>query len=124
MSGGRLEPEYDPRLVEAALLVAVMGHRAEREFRAERDRLYEMAEPEARERAFVALHARWFERFALGGPVREALAARPELAAACARCLVAPARGARDEAADLLVAPPARPVLVVRVTAETVAAPD
>ncbi len=121
MSPRRLEPEFDPRLVEAAVLAAVTGTAGEREFHAERDGLYQIAEPEPREAAFAALHARWFERLALDRPFRETLAERPEIATRCGRWLVTRARAARDEAADLLVAPPAPPTLLVRVTPETVA---
>jgi hypothetical protein len=121
MSTRPLEPEFDPRLVEAAVLAAVARRGGEGEFHAERDGLYQIAEPEPREAAFAALHARWFERLALDRPFRETLAERPTIAARCGRWLVARARGTRDEAADLLVAPSAPPTLLVRVTAETVA---
>jgi hypothetical protein len=119
-----LEPEWDPRLVEAAVLAAMREGADEAAFHAERDALYEIAEAEAREPAFTALHTSWFDRLALDGPLREALAMRPEVAAGCARCLVTRARGGRDEGGDLLVAPGTRPILSVRVTPETVAAPD
>lgn len=119
-----LEPEWDPGLVEAAVLAAMRGGADEAAFRAERDALYEIVEPEDREAAFAALHARWFERLALDRPLREALAMRPEVAAGCARCLVTRARGGRDEGGDLLVAPATRPILSVRVSPETVAAPE
>lgn len=121
MSTRPLEPEFDPRLVEAAVLAAVARRGGEGDFHAERDGLYEIAEPEPREAAFAALHARWFERLALDRPFRETLAERPAIAARCGRWLVARARGTRDEAADLLMAPSAPPTLLVRVTAETVA---
>jgi hypothetical protein len=124
VSARRLEPEFDPRLVEAALLAAARGRAEGPEFQGERDRLYEIAEPEAREAAFAVHHTRWFERLGLDRPFREALAEQPALAARCGRWLVARARAARDEAADLLVAPDAPPTLLVRVTPETVAAEE
>lgn len=120
MSGTRLDPELDPRLVEAAVLAAVRTRGEARAFHAERDALYAIADPEAREAAFDALHARWFDRLALARPFREALAAQPAVAAHCARWLVAAARRRGDEAADLLVVPSGRPTLVVRVMPETV----
>lgn len=120
----RLEPEYAPELVEAAVLAAVVARDAERALHAELDRLYEIAEPEGREAAFAALHARWFERLGLDRALRDALAERPEIAPRCGRWLVARARGRRDEGADLLVAPGARPTLLVRLTPETAAATD
>jgi hypothetical protein len=121
MSARGLEPEFDPRLVEAAVLAAVARRGGQGEFHAERDGLYQIAEPDPREAAFAALHARWFVRLALDRPFGEALAERPVIAAHCGRWLVARARGARDEGADLLVAPSAPPTLLVRVTPETVA---
>jgi len=116
-----LEPEWDPQLVEASVLAAMHWGAGASAFRAERDALYEIAEAEAREAAFAALHARWFERLALDRPLREALAMRPEVAAGCARCLVTRARGGRDEGGDLLVVPATRPILSVHVSPETVA---
>lgn len=124
MSAGRLAPEFDPRLVEAAVLEAIRGHVHGREFHAEREAVYEVGEPEPREAAFEALHARWFERLALDQAFDQTLAERPELAARCGRCLIARARGRRDEVADLLVTPDDRPTLVVLVMPETVAVPE
>lgn len=124
MNAPALEPEYDPRLVEAAVLAAVTGRAERREFHAERDRLYEIVEPESRETAFTLFHARWFERLALDRPFHEILPQCPEIGTRCRRWLVARARSGRDEAADLLVAPATRPTLLVRVTPETVAAPE
>jgi hypothetical protein len=120
----RLDPEFDPRLVEAALLAASRGHAREGEFRAERDRLYEGADGERREAAFAAHHARWFARLALDRPFRRALAEQPAIGAACDRWLVARARGRRDEAADLLAGAAVRPTLLIQVTPESVAAPE
>ncbi len=124
MSAGRLDPEFDPRLVEAAVLAATRGQTVEGEFRAERDRLYEIAEPEPREAAFEAFHARWFLHLGLARPFQRALAEQPGIAAGCGRWLVAQARGRREEAADLLVGSDVRPTLLARVTPETVAAPE
>jgi hypothetical protein len=108
--------DYEPALVEATVLASVGdGWKA---FHDERDPLYTLADAEAREAAFVTLHARWFQRLGLDRPLPEALAERPEVAAACGRCIVARAGAAAAEAADLLVAPAVRPTLLVRVTPE------
>jgi hypothetical protein len=123
VSEPRLDPEFDPRLVEAAVLTAIRGHALEGEFHAERDRLYEIPDPEAREAAFDAHHVRWFARFALDQPFRRALTEQPAIAARCGRWLVAGARGPRDEAADLLIGADVRPTLLVRVTPEAIAVP-
>jgi hypothetical protein len=113
--------DYEPALVEAAVLAAV---RARPEtFHRERDPLYAIADGETREAAFVALHARWFQRLGLDRWLPDALAERPQVAAACERCVVLRARAAAAEGADLLVAAPRAPTLLVRCTPERLAAP-
>ncbi|OGK95613.1 MAG: hypothetical protein A3D33_08565 [Candidatus Rokubacteria bacterium RIFCSPHIGHO2_02_FULL_73_26] len=124
MTASRLALEYEPRLVEGAVLLAVAGRAAERRFRAERDRFYRVADGAEREMGFDTFHAAWFARLALDRPFCEALEEQPAIVARCARWLVARARGRSDEAADLLVPHGARPTLLVRVTCETVAAPE
>jgi hypothetical protein len=108
--------DYEPALVEAAVLASV-GDGLDA-FHDERDPLYAIADAEAREAAFLRLHGRWFQRLGLDRSLPEALAERPEVAAACGRCVVARAGAAAAEAADLLVAPAVRPTLLVRVTPE------
>lgn len=120
MSVVRLDPEFDPWLVEAAVLDAMRGHAHERQFHVEREAVYDVGEPEPREAAFEALHARWFERLALDRPFHEALGEQPAIARACGRWLVAGARAVRDEAGDLLVGPDGQRTLLVRVMAATV----
>jgi hypothetical protein len=122
MSTRRLEPEFDSRLVEAAVLEAIRGHAREREFHGERDTVYDIVDPERREAAFEALHACWFARIALDRPFHEALAEQPAVARGCRRWLVAGARSSRDETADVLVGPAAGPTLLVRAGPRTVAA--
>jgi hypothetical protein len=124
VSAGGLQPEFEPRLVEAAVHEAVRGHGEERAFHGEREAVYEIGEAEAREAGFDALHVRWFERLALDRPFGEVLAGEPAIAAGCGRWLVAGARDRRDEAADLLVAAGDRPTLVVLVMPQTVATPE
>jgi hypothetical protein len=119
-----LEVAWDPGLVEAAVLLAVRDPRVEPAFRRERDRLYEIGDRGARETAFAAFHARWFQRLGLDGPLHEVLSELPVLAARCGRGIVARALGARDEYADLLVAPSAPPTMLVRLTAETLSVRD
>lgn len=118
-----LEPEYAPGLVEAALLAALSAHPAQRPFHRERDELYAIGDADAREGAFVRLHARWFIHLALDGPLRSALDEQPAVATGCRRCIVTRAVAGADEAADLLVGPPARPVVMIRITPETLASP-
>jgi hypothetical protein len=113
--------DYEPGLVEAAVLASAGTGRA---FHDERDPLYTIGDAEAREAAFATLHVRWFERLGLDRSLAEALAERPEIEASCARCVVGRAGAVPAEAADLLVAPPARPTLLVRLTPARVAVPE
>ena len=113
--------DYEPGLVEAAILVSTGDAPA---FHDERDPLYAIDDAEAREAAFATLHAGWFERLGLDRALVAALAERPEVGAACARCVVGRAGAVAAEAADLLVAPPARPTLLVRLTPARLAAPE
>jgi hypothetical protein len=113
--------DYEPALLEAAVLTAAGDDRA---FHDAREPLYAIADVEVREAAFVALHTGWFERLGLDRTLPEALAERPGVAPACARCVVVRAGAPAAEAADLLVAPPGPPTLLVRLTPETLAAPE
>ncbi len=98
--------EYEPRLVEEAVLLAVARGNDEPEFRAGRDRCYEIADPEEREWEFRAFHAVWFERLGLDRPIRRALLEEPLVARETRACIVAMARMRKAEGADLFVAPP------------------
>jgi hypothetical protein len=114
-----IEPEYEPALVEAAVLQSLQGRPDGRALHEARDPLYALADTDAREAAFARLHARWFERLGLDRPLSQALAERREIGARCGRAIVAQAPAARAEGADLLMAPPALPVLLLRITPRT-----
>src|SRR3990172_148811 len=98
--------EYEPRLVEEATLLALRGAEAEPAFRRQRDRLYEIADPEAREARFRALHAAWFDRLGLGRTIGQALGGRMSVVRAARACVVASAASPRQEGAELFVRPP------------------
>jgi hypothetical protein len=115
--------EYEPRLVEEATLLAVAGHPEESAFRRERDRLYEIADPEAREAAFRAFHAAWFERLGLGRPIGWAIEERGLIKRAAERCLVVSAVSSREEGAELFVAERRRSV-AIRLAPATLLAPE
>lgn len=122
--------EYEPRLIEEAVLRALSCRVEEPEFRAERDPLYEIADPEEREARFRAFHAAWFRRLGLGEGIDEALEEQPSVPANVARCLVAYTPWAREEAAELFVpsrngaAAPPEPVVLIRLRPETLTLPD
>lgn len=118
---------FDPALVEEAVLRAVPGHTDERTFRRQRDALYDEPEGDAREQAFRAFHAEWFDRLGLGRPIRTALAELPILGLCCRRCLVTRAANAREEGADLLVASDgdsAERTIALRLGPASLAAPE
>ena len=115
--------EYEPRLVEEATFLALRGAGEETAFRRERDRLYEIADAEAREAAFRAFHAAWFERLGLGRPIGWALKERGLILRAAERCLVAYAVSAREEGAELFVAEQRRSV-AIRLAPATLLAPE
>ncbi len=122
--------EYEPRLVEEALLLALQGAGEGRAFRRERDRLYEVADPEARDAGFCAFHAAWFERLGLGSRIALALEECPSIAASTSRCLIAHASSGRDEGAELFVSAESgadgalRRAVVIRLRPETLVLPD
>lgn len=122
--------EYEPRLVEEAVLVTLCGRAAEAEFRSGRDRLYEIDDPEEREARFRAFHAAWFERLGLGREIQLALEEQPSVAARTARCLVACAPSGRDEEAELFVASEhgagrrVQRAVVIRLRPETLTIPE
>ena len=104
MSAEAIGLVLDPGLVEEAVLLAIQTSADQQEFRAARDSLYALAEPES-ERAFTELHFAWFQRLGLDRSIRLALAELPIIARSCTRCVVSRSVSARDEGADLLVNP-------------------
>jgi hypothetical protein len=95
--------EFDQRLVEEAVLRSLAGKPREREFRAARDPIYEIADADEREERFRSLHAEWFLQLGLGRPVQQALAEQPALVQRTRGCRVIPAQARKDEGADLHV---------------------
>ena len=94
---------YEPRFIEEAIFLALRGHPEAGKFHEERNRLYEMADPEEREHSFQDLHRAWFPRLGLANAIEKALEEQPLLTSNLATCLVACAPGKRQEGADLLV---------------------
>jgi hypothetical protein len=87
-------------------------------FRAERDRIYDVDDPDEREARFEELHGRYFIHLGLDRPLHEALAERPELLLRARGCRVLPAISRTEEMADVRseVGAPGEsaPTLVVR----------
>ena len=111
---------YDAALVEESVLLAErrLSVAEAATFRAERDRIYDVDEPDEREARFEELHGRFFLQLGLDRPLHEVLAERPELLLRTRRCRVLPAVSRQEEMADVraeLDAPAeAAPTIVVR----------
>ncbi len=111
---------FMPDLAEEAVLLVERQASAPvaRAFRRERDQIYELTDPEAREAGFHALHSRWFVRFNLGRTVEQVVGERADVGAMVSGCRVFRAASRLDEGADL--ADPAgtvddrRPAMLVR----------
>ena len=97
--------EYQPQLIEDAVLCAIAGHPEENTFRKERDELYECADDDTREIAFQDMHQRWFSHLELGSPVGQIFELWPILVASTHRCLLLKARSKKGIGAELYVAP-------------------
>lgn len=96
--------EVHPRLVEEAVWAALRGHPERRAFDGEREPLYAIEPPEARDAAFDRLHLDWFLRLGLHRTLDRAIAELGAALATVGRFLVIPATRERDQAADLFVA--------------------
>jgi hypothetical protein len=97
--------EYAPDLLEAVLLHVLQNHPEAHAFHQQRDPLYEVTDPEAREASFHALHTTWFSRLSLGQVIDQALRELPLILRRTLGCKVMRARTARDEGAELFVSP-------------------
>jgi len=101
---GEFSVEWDPSLVEEAVLIAAERRRV-RGFRGARNRLYEIHDPEQRDVAFREFHADWFERMELGKGLWQALQEQPLIPASTRACILVHSRGSREEGAELFVSP-------------------
>ena len=113
---------YDASLVEEAVLRAEPRLPGPRRsvFRGERDRLYDVADPDEREARFEELHGRWFIQLGLDRPLHRTLAEQPMLLQRSRCCRVLRAVSGKDEMADVMVeaGTEAETTLVVRLRPE------
>jgi hypothetical protein len=96
---------YDPKLMEEAVFHAERDNYVAREIDDRRNRIYEVADPNERERLFHDLYRSWFVRLGLGKVVDQALREQPIISARVGRCYVVCATQAKEESAELFVAP-------------------
>lgn len=100
---------YDPELLEEAVFLAVRGEPAARNFHRERSRIYEISDPEERERAFQELYRAWFSRLGLDRLIEKAVEEQP-LVAGVDQLIAGRATTKLDEGAELFVGPQTRTV--------------
>jgi hypothetical protein len=121
---------YDAVLVEESVLLAERQLLAAEAatFRAERDRIYDVDDPDEREARFEELHGRFFLQLGLDGPLHEVLADQPELLLRTRGCRVLPAVSRQEETADVRseVGAPAdaAPTIVVRLRPQSLLDPE
>jgi hypothetical protein len=116
--------EFHPRLVEESVWAAMRDHCGREEFHRQREALYELADAEARERAFTELNASWFRRLGLGGPFRQALIEQRDVSGRVGRILAEPASVPGREGADLFVAGRDERTVVISIRPESVLHPE
>lgn len=104
-----MQLRYDETLVEAAVFLCASGRRHNvpalqvRRFLAERDRLYAILDPDARDEAFFKLHLEWFREWGLERPFSGGLAEMPLLRDQLALLAIRRAQSAKEEGAELYV---------------------
>ena len=103
-----LSVRYDPRLVEEAVFHARRNGYTLKGLDAQRNRIYQVSDPDDRERQFHELHYSWFVRLGLNQTIDEALQEQPVIAAQVGRCFIVCAES-KAQGAELFVAQEERP---------------
>ena len=96
---------YTPRLIEEAVFLAQHDLSDSGEFDQRRNRIYEIADADERERRFSELNRSWFDRLGLGKVIGQSLQEQPLIGAHVERGFVVGATQAKEEGAELFVAP-------------------
>jgi len=96
---------FDPPFVEKAVFLAEHERPSQRGLEKLRNRVYQVADPDRREKLFAALYLSWFERLGLGQIIRRALNEQTLLHPLIANCYIVCATQASQEGAELFVAP-------------------
>jgi hypothetical protein len=104
-----LAVRYDPRLIEEAVFHARRHGHVLKGFDAQRNRIYQVSDPDDRERLFHELHYSWFVRLGLNQTIDEALQEQPLIAAQVGSCFIVCAAESNAQGAELFVAQEERP---------------
>ncbi len=108
--------DFDPLLMEEAVMLSMPGHSQEAEFRQARDAIYSLEDPEKKDAQFNQHHRLWFMRLDLGQQVLKALQEQPALMQNTRGCHVAYVPLKKAEGADLHGSFPTTVVLKLRPT--------
>ena len=103
MSQG-LDIRYDPKFVEEAVFHARRDSYISRDLEERRSRIYEVADPDERERLFQDLNLSWYVRLGLGKTIDEALREQAIITPLVGSCYIVCATQAKEEGAELFVA--------------------
>ena len=96
---------FHPRLLEEAVFHAQHDSSVSRELDERRNRIYEIADMDERDRLFNELNRAWFDRLGLGKVIEQSLQEQPLIGAHVERCVVVGATQTKEEGAELFVAP-------------------
>jgi hypothetical protein len=121
---GTLAVRYDPRLIEEAVFHARRNSHVLKELDEQRNRIYEVGDPDDRERRFNELYHSWFVRLGLNQTIDEALQEQPIVTAQVESCFIVRAAQSKEEGAELFVAPAPRPEESARRTARIALRPE
>ena len=113
--------EFDPRLTEEAVPLALKRSPEERAFHREREAAYAVKDPEKRDGLFFDVHSRWFRKLGLGDPVLESIREGGAGLSGVSRWLIDRATSARLSGAELFVADGTRRSVVIRILPATLA---
>ncbi|MGB7950644.1 MAG: hypothetical protein WCH75_23415 [Candidatus Binatia bacterium] len=100
-----LDLVYAPRLIEEAVFLAQRDSHVSTEIQERRNRIYEILDADERERLFSELNHAWFDRLGLGEVIRQSLQEQPLIGAHVERGFAVSATRAKEEGAELFVAP-------------------
>jgi hypothetical protein len=96
---------YDPKLIEETVFHAQRDSWMARGLDERRSRIYEVADSDEREQLFDDLYRSWFVRLGLGKVVDQTLQEQPIISTHVGTCYVVCATQAKEEGAELFVAP-------------------
>jgi hypothetical protein len=92
-------------LIEEAVFHAQHDRSDSGEFDQRRNRIYEIADVDGRDRLFNELNRAWFDRLGLAKVTEQCLQEQPLIGAHVERCFVVGATQAKEEGAELFIAP-------------------